>query len=268
MRWIKLVRVLLWLVAVAVWVLGMIYLWAPWQFDFIKRVPPKSQPRIELEPEALIRPGARVAVITAHPDDAEFYIGGTLLQLGRAGAVVQLIVTTDGDKSYYPFEDFQWNRRVRQGEQNEATRRWKGLPPIYLGFPDGRTKSSEAEVRAIQRELDRFQPDYVLAFDAAFPPRLSHGDHRFAGSAAEVAVERSGLPVWLLRFSTQSANFWVDFSSLWDEKWALVLVHESQFGKGKDRFVYRLVRGSAERHGAESGVALAEGFRGTWFPGR
>ena len=268
MRWIKVLRFFLWAVAILVWVLGLIYLWAPWQFDFINRVPPQNSPKIQLRPEEFIRQGVRVAVITAHPDDAEFYIGGTLLQLGRAGAVVQLIVTTDGDKSYYPFEDFQRNRRVRQEEQNEATRRWQGLPPIYLGFPDGRTRSSEAEVRGIQRELQRFQPDVVLAFDSAFPPRLSHGDHRFAGSAAEVAVERSGLPLWLLRYSTQAPNFWVDFSSLWDEKWALVLVHQSQFGQGRDKFVYRLIRGSAERHGKEMGVTLAEGFRGTWFPGR
>jgi len=37
-----------------------------------------------------------VLAVGAHPDDCEFYAGGTLAGLARAGARVTLVVCTDG----------------------------------------------------------------------------------------------------------------------------------------------------------------------------
>jgi LmbE family N-acetylglucosaminyl deacetylase len=207
-------------------------------------------------------------VITAHPDDAEFYLGGTLTKLGRAGVDIQLVACTDGDKGYYPFEDYKRNRKVRQAEQTEAAKVWHGRRPVFLGFPDGRLSVTEPLVRALEMQMESFSPDYVFAFDGRYPPRLSHRDHRRAGIAAENACYRYKKAGWLMRFSTNSANWYSDISDLWDEKYALLQVHASQFhGKRLDG-VAAMVYDSAERDGQNANTTLAEGLRCEPNPGR
>src|SRR5207302_10889033 len=61
------------------------------------------QGAVASEPDDLFRPETRVLIVSAHPDDTEFYLGGTLLRLAEAGARLHLVVATDGDKGYYPF---------------------------------------------------------------------------------------------------------------------------------------------------------------------
>src|SRR6266852_5609743 len=78
------------------------YRYQPLQFCLRPGHPPEAGPRITAEALGLFRPDTRVLIVTAHPDDTEFYLGGTLLRLAEAGARLHLIVATDGDKGYYP----------------------------------------------------------------------------------------------------------------------------------------------------------------------
>src|SRR6266702_4597345 len=64
--------------------------------------PAEAGPRLTAEDVGLFRPDTRVLIVTAHPDDTEFYLGGTLLRLAEAGARLHLVVATDGEKGYYP----------------------------------------------------------------------------------------------------------------------------------------------------------------------
>lgn len=237
------------------------YVWQPWEFDFIPRELPKSNPPVLPEPERLFAKGTRVALITAHPDDSEFYIAGTLLQLGRSGALVSQIVVTDGDKGYYPFEDWRKNARVRQQEQWAASGRWGVKEIAFLGFPDGRLRADVPVERAIRLQLERIQPDYILLFDSEYPPRFSHGDHRQAGVATERAARSLGKPVWLMRFSTMAPNFVRDITAEWDTKSELLGVHKSQFFGERLERVRNMVASRAEDDGERIGVALGEGFR-------
>jgi hypothetical protein len=101
--------------------------WVPWEFDLI----PRSYPAVVRDPaaDALLRDcRGTVMVVTAHPDDSEFYVALTLRALADQGARITLVVATDGDKGYYPFgEDVAANRRIRQREQRQATAAWGGL---------------------------------------------------------------------------------------------------------------------------------------------
>lgn len=246
--------------------IGAFYWWQPWEFDLVARKPESPLPRVDPDAASLFAPGARVAVVVAHPDDPEFYAGGTLTQLGRAGAETLLIVATDGDKAYYPFGDHTALSTLRRREQDTAAGRWGAKETVYLGFMDGRLRADEAVTRAIQRELQRFAPGYVLYFDAKYPPRLSHADHRRAGQATEAALDRMRYTGWRLRFSTLGPNYFRDITADWPAKRDLLKVHHSQFGGAKFARIEGMVRDRAADAGKRIGAAYAESFRATRSP--
>lgn len=244
------------------------YVWQPWEFDFIPRSLPDPHPTISPEPERLFAEGTKVLLVTAHPDDSEFYIGGTLVQLGLAGAEVTQVLCTDGDKAYYPFEDHEKNRRVRRAEQAEASERWSVKELVYLGYPDGRLRVSDKLVEDLVAVMERVRPEYVLAFDGDYPPRFSHQDHRRAGEATEEAVRRYGKARWLMRFSTMAPNYVRDITDDWPTKSDLLAVHASQFYGERLERIRGMVASRAESDGERIGVALGEGFRCTRVDGR
>jgi hypothetical protein len=100
------------------------YRWQPLRGDFAWKRRPADHAWTDPDSERLFRPETRIAIVTAHPDDTEFYLAGLLLQLGAAGARLHLIVATDGDKGYYPFARPETLRRIRRQEQRDAAQRW------------------------------------------------------------------------------------------------------------------------------------------------
>ncbi len=69
-------------------------------------------------------PVMRAMVIMAHPDDPEFFVGGTIAVLAAQGARVRVLLVTDGSKGS---DDRSLSTRelirLRREEQREATRR-------------------------------------------------------------------------------------------------------------------------------------------------
>src|ERR1700733_3899211 len=57
---------------------GLIYLalwYQPYEIDIIPRKAPKPDPLIDPDSKTLFAKGTKVLVVTAHPDDSEFFIG-------------------------------------------------------------------------------------------------------------------------------------------------------------------------------------------------
>lgn len=237
------------------------YRWQPYRFDPFPRLAPADNPWVDPESDRLFSAGTRVAIVTAHPDDSEFYLAGTLTQLGESGARISLIVATDGDKGYYPLGDAERNRRIRRQEQIDAARRWGGEHVVFLGYPDGRLPQSPELVDRVAAALASISPEYVLGFDSAYPPRVSHRDHRCAGWATEEAVRRAESARWLMRYSTIAPNCAVDVTPQWPIRLGLLRVHRTQFYGAKLRRVVRMITRSAEWDGKPMGVRYAEGFR-------
>lgn len=222
--------------------------------------------------------GTRVTLVAAHPDDPEFYMGATLPEIRDAGAVLSLVVVTDGDKGYYPFEDADTNRRVRRDEQTEAARQWGAKDVLYLGFPDGRVHSGDALNTSVREALERLRPEVILSFDDLYPPRRHHADHARTGEAvAAILPSLKGVRA-IGRFSTQAPNRVYDATKRWAEKLQLMRVHKSQFdtkrtglfdrliGRGGDdpfAFISNLVEGMARDEGARIKVPLGESLRWT-----
>lgn len=242
---------------------------------------PATPPDLPVQPLDLARAfpkGTRVAVVTAHPDDAEFYLGATLPQLRDAGAELALVVATDGDKGYYPFEPAEENRRVRDAEQREAAHRWGAKRVDFLHLPDGRLRTGEPLNAALRNALERLRPQVILTFDDLYPPRRHHADHSRVGEAiASILPSLKGVRA-IGRFSTEAPNRVVDAGDAWKEKLALMRLHKSQFdtprngladrligraGNDPFPFIEGLVERAARRDGARIGVPLGEGLRWT-----
>lgn len=237
------------------------YLWQPYAIDWIPRTAPSPNPPVDPGRARLFAPGTKILVVTAHPDDSEFYIGGSLLQLGKTAEIHQ-IVCTNGDKAYYgPFADSAENSRVRQIEAQKALEMWHGKEIEFFGLPDGRLVADEALVDRLVQEMERLRPDYVICFDNDYPPRMSHKDHRRTGEAALAAAKKCGVPKWCLLFSTIAPNFLLDITDLWDQKRELLAIHASQFHGEHLKRVENMVASLAEADGDHLGTALAEGFR-------
>lgn len=94
-----------------------------------------------------------VLVLTPHPDDAEFYAGGTIARLASEGARVVMAIATDGRKGSYQLAS-DTLARLRRDEAHAAARVLGTEPPIMLGHPD--------------MELDRLPPGVIVCEDVAF----------------------------------------------------------------------------------------------------
>jgi LmbE family N-acetylglucosaminyl deacetylase len=237
------------------------YNYQPIRFEISPPPLPSSNPWTDPDSGKLFNRGARVAIITAHPDDAEFYIGGFLTRLGQCGADMTLIVATDGDKGYYPLEDAARNREVRQGEQRKAARAWHAHDVIFLGYADGRLQASPAVGTRMAECLQHIRPDYVVAFDGIYHPRVAHRVHTNSGLDAAVAIKDAGFHGWLMRFNSRAPNFAVDVTPEWQAKMQLIAIHRSQFFGRRLAMAQRMLTRSARAAGQRIGVTYAEAFR-------
>jgi len=136
-----------------------------------------------LDPTAL--GAARVLAVGAHPDDAEFYAGGTLARFAEAGVQVTLVVCTGGGRGGRGLTD---PVAARAAEQAAAA----ALVPFHarsnLGRTDGELVNDDALRERLVFALRSTRPDIVVTHDprAVFAPvrdrfRLQHSDHRAAG---------------------------------------------------------------------------------------
>jgi len=192
---------------------------------------------------------ARVLAVGAHPDDAEFYAGGTLARLADAGVRVSLVVATDGGRGGRGLDDAP---RVRAGEQERAAKLVPFHATANLGRPDGALVADTALVAELAALLRAERPELVLTHDphTFFRMRngrtqLGHSDHRATAQAVLDAVYpraaspnffpeqlAGGVGPWYPRelwlFDTAAPTAAVDVSATFERKLAALRAHESQ----------------------------------------
>jgi LmbE family N-acetylglucosaminyl deacetylase len=243
-------------------IVGGAYWWNPQRLHYPTRKPPADFPKVDPDSAKLFSKGTHVTVVVGHPDDAEYFISGALLKLHDAGAVITLVVVTDGDKSYYPpfTTNVEENRRVRRQEQTDASANY-GAKVVFLGGPDGRYNPDESSLRAkLKSAIDATNPDYLIAFDSEYLPMVQHRDHENSGRAAtELAPNTSAK--WLLLFATTAKNYTVDTSEYWDGRSRLVAIHKSQFSGQKLELIRGTLYDKEMTDGEAAGFELGEGFR-------
>src|SRR5690606_39725149 len=91
----------------------------------------------------------RVLIVGAHPDDPDFFCGGTVARWTAAGATVSYVVVTSGDKGMPdPSLDPVAFSRMRAAEQ-EASARTLGVTHVtFLRLTDGEVVDT-LELRAL-----------------------------------------------------------------------------------------------------------------------
>lgn len=124
---------------------------------------------------------ARLLILGAHPDDAEFHAGGFAARLRRRGGVVKMVSVTDGGAGHQSMPTDAL-REVRRAEA-AASAAVIGAESSVWAFPDGRLLPSLEVREAIIAEIRTFRPDLVLTHRTCD----YHPDHRAVGQAVQDA---------------------------------------------------------------------------------
>ena len=195
----------------------------------------------------------KILIILAHPDDPEFFCGGTISRWVQAGHQVIYCLLTCGDKGT---KDLTLGSdelcSIRQKEQNAAAK-ILGVDDVrFLNYPDGYLVPDIDLRRDITRVIRSIRPDILVTCDpqTLFTTNagLNHPDHRAAGQATLDAVFPSARDhlsfielwkdeklephivreVWVC--GTLQPDVILDVSDTWEMKIRALYEHKSQIG--------------------------------------
>ncbi|WP_407541893.1 PIG-L deacetylase family protein (plasmid) [Deinococcus radiomollis] len=217
--------------------------------------------RLSVSPTAALTAGTallghrKVLVIVGHPDDLEWYVGGTLRRLADAGAEVQVVVATSGERG--PNRTGVTDLPAARMREQRAAGRINGYTRIrFLGLPDRASAKDPRFLPAAEAIYREVRPEALMVFDPALPslPYL-HVDHQGTARAVlgfwrTLGADRP--PVYL--FQTRRPDVAVDISAVIEIKERALAQHVTQNG-GSGAGMRRLFGGRAV------GTRYAEYFR-------
>lgn len=174
-------------------------------------------------------------VFSAHPDDAELQVGGTLVKLARQGCRTAVIDLTAGELGT------RGTAQTRRQECAAATEILKISARENLGFPDGHLALDQKLRLEIVRRIRRYRPKVVVTHHL----EERHPDHFYTSRLVTEAIYHAGLekietgvgryrPSVLLYFVpvvgySIEPTFVVDVTAYIDLKWAALRAYRSQF---------------------------------------
>lgn len=192
-----------------------------------------------------------ILAVGAHPDDLEFFAGGTIAKYIAEKYAVYYLILTDGSKGSEDHELVSEElTQVRRDEQRQAAG-VLGVKDVYFfDFVDGELENNLIVRKKIVEVVRVLKPDMVITFDPTYLydadwGMVNHPDHRAAGQATIDAVfpfsrNRRTFPelyeqghdvhhvTELLLINLKGSNFEVDISEFMDLKLAALSKHISQ----------------------------------------
>lgn len=188
-------------------------------------------------------------VVSAHPDDVDFGVAGTVATWTDAGMTVTYCIVTDGQAGGFDREvPREQMVDVRRKEQTVAAAHVGVEDVRFLGYADGELEATGQLVLALSRLIRELRPQrMVIPSPERDYARIhrSHPDHLAAGKAALDAVYpaarnpfahpellEEGLEPWTVAdtwlMGHPTSNHVVDVTAAYDRKVAAVMAHESQ----------------------------------------
>lgn len=226
---------------------------------------------------------ADVMVLSAHPDDAELSVGGTVKILTNEGKKVVFVECTRGELGTRGTPELRKQEAMMAAEILGVANR------ETLNMPDGHIMHTNENIRLVVEAIRRWKPRLLLIP----PPFERHPDHEAVHRLARAAAFLSGLekietardgirqephrPSRMLCFQQhydfeKSPDLYVDISSTFEAKMASVKAFSSQFhlpdlytSSESTTFISRPeflpeIEARAAYYGSRIGVRYAEAF--------
>jgi N-acetylglucosamine malate deacetylase 1 len=214
---------------------------------------------------------ADILVFGAHPDDAEFGMGASMVKFARSGASVALCVLTRGEAGTFGTAE------QREGEMRAAAEMLGGEIQI-LSFRDCQIFDSyEARVQ-LAEAVRKFRPRIVFAPYHTNPSNhkdgAAHPDHTATGTIVRSALRyarfsglkdakgepwNAGHLLYYMVPRTRTPALLNDVSTHMREWESIARCHQSQMSL-RDGKVLDHLRSFREAYGNMLGVPYAEGF--------
>jgi LmbE family N-acetylglucosaminyl deacetylase len=226
---------------------------------------------------------ADVMVVTAHPDDAEFGVAGSVARWTKEGKQVVYVVCTNGDKgttdrSLSP----ERLAEIREQEQLAAARTLGVREVIFLRYPDQSLEETPEFRKEIVRLIRIYRPWTVVTSDP-YRRYIWHRDHRIAGQVVLDAVfplSRDHLAYpdllvgglephkvgELLFYGAEDINFHSDITTTFDIKVAALRCHDSQVREFANPHFEGWLRERCRKMAEGESFELAEAFHRVELP--
>lgn len=228
----------------------------------------------------------KILVILAHPDDPEFFCGGTLAKWNQDGHELVYCLLTKGDKGVN--DEFRGSEDIKQlriAEQKSAANEIGVQQIIFLDNEDGYLIPNLGLRKEVTRVIRKIKPDIVVTCDPTNyyirDSYINHPDHRAAGQVAidavfpaaqnelffpELLQEEHLNPhhvkeVWISL--PKEPNIFIDVTETWGLKINALLKHASQIGNQQE-FIDRM-RSRRTQDSTDENPRFEEQFRRVVF---
>jgi len=216
-------------------------------------------------------------VLSAHPDDAEFGVAGTVVKWIRGGKRVVYVICTNGDKGTTD-PDLKPEQLIdmREKEQKAAAELLGVQDVVYLGHPDQGLEDTPEFRKEIVRLIRIYRPHTVVTSDP-YRRYIWHRDHRIIGQVALDAVfpfardhlaypdmVTEGLQphkvkeIWF--WGADDNNHRIDITETFDLKLAALRCHESQIREFQTRNIGKWLKKRCRAAADGEEFELAEAF--------
>jgi len=217
----------------------------------------------------------KILVILAHPDDPEFFCGGTLARWAQAGHEISYVLLTCGDKGFNPATQSDMTPEklcgLRYEEQQNAAKVIGASSVRFLDRADGYLVRDLDLRRDVVRVIREYKPDILVTCDpqTLFAPYgINHPDHRAAGQVVlDALFPASGnltffpelldegfqphMPREVWCSLSNQPNATIDVTDTWDIKLNAILEHKTQVQDAEkllERFKSRRTEDSTEEN--------------------
>lgn len=170
----------------------------------------------------------KILFFAPHPDDLEFFIGGTAICHREKGDQTIEILLTRGENEWWNPRKGEKLGRIREEEAKKAARilgvdQWR-----FLDFVDGRINFDEKSVRKISAVLEEFGPHIVYAPEYKMALDFWDSDHLQTGKIVQEACRRAKRAIKLFFYQSFLVDTFVDITPYYDKRKRALDAYASQ----------------------------------------